>query len=71
MITFYASIDSLLEEANGEPRLVPYMLKLRMKDAGIPVYIDPKDISDVSVCVTRGRLRCLGIFEYEYSDDVL
>lgn len=70
MISTYR-IDDLLADAHGEPDLVPYMLKLRLLEAGIPVIIDPADVRNNEIYVGRGTLSATvngDFIEIEYNE---
>lgn len=50
------SIPALLHDVNGEPALVPYMVKLDLLDRGIPVIVDPLDVADGELAVSEGSI---------------
>ncbi|ADQ52745.1 hypothetical protein AsFcp4_186 [Aeromonas phage AsFcp_4] len=43
-------------ECNDEPELVPYMLKIKLLESGIPVIIDPLSIRSNVISVKHGKL---------------
>lgn len=55
-------LNSLLEEAHGEVDLLPYFVKMRLCEQGIPVKIDASDIRNPDFEVESGT--------FEYSIDV-
>lgn len=58
-------LNSLLEEAQGEVDLLPYFVKMRMTEQGIPVKIDASDIRNPDFEVEYG------VFEYSIDVDTM
>ncbi|QPI18006.1 hypothetical protein POP12_214 [Pectobacterium phage POP12] len=49
-------INELLDESDGEISLIPYFTKLRLREMGIPVSIDPEDVRNPDFTIEVGRL---------------
>lgn len=58
-------LNSLLEEAEGEVDLLPYFVKMRMSEQGIPVKIDANDIRNPDFQVESGS------FDYKIDVDTM
>lgn len=49
-------IDVLLADAMNELELIPYMLKLRLREHGVPVLIEPSLVRSDSITVLHGSI---------------
>ena len=59
------NLQKLLNEAEFESDLVPYFAKLFLRDLGVPVIIDPRNVKDPDLNVSTGRIS----HEYVVSDE--
>lgn len=55
--TFKYQIDEVLNEVNGEHRLIPYWIKLDLLDNGVPIEVDPLHVDDNMFSVSIGDIK--------------
>ncbi|QDH49152.1 hypothetical protein PHYNN_114 [Pantoea phage Phynn] len=49
-------LEKLLEDAQDEAELIPYLIKMELTRLGVPVIIDPVNVRDPDLAVTEGSI---------------